>query len=197
MMIDKVCFFEEKGKMKTLKNMFSVLLVVALIFCVVGCGSSTNPASTPSNGGNSGGGNSGGTGGNTGGAGNSGGSNSSSSGTTYYSYEISQEDIFTLQFNVSGVLQNPSDLPSSMTTEAAELLFQKFTLSSSNLYTSLYFNKTESVIPAYASWYTYTLENGELTFYVNGEATSITATANGDEYVSDYNGYTLKFKRVN
>ncbi|MCR4714681.1 MAG: hypothetical protein K5751_09955 [Treponemataceae bacterium] len=183
--------------MKTLKNMFSVLLVVALIFCVVGCGSSTNPASTPSNGGNSGGGNSGGTGGNTGGAGNSGGSNSSSSGTTYYSYEISQEDIFTLQFNVSGVLQNPSDLPSSMTTEAAELLFQKFTLSSSNLYTSLYFNKTESVIPAYASWYTYTLENGELTFYVNGEATSITATANGDEYVSDYNGYTLKFKRVN
>ena len=168
--------------MKTLKSLFTVLLIVSLAFCVIGCGSSTDPDS-------SGGGNNGG--GNNGGAGNSG------SGTTYYSYEISQEDVFTLQFNVSGVLQNPNDLPSSMTTEAAELLFQKFTLGSGNLYTSLYFNKTESVIPAYASWYTYTLENGELTFYVNGEATSITATANGDEYVSDYNGYVVKFKRVN
>ena len=168
--------------MKTLKSLFTVLLIVSLAFCVIGCGSSTDPDS-------SGGGNNGG--GNNGGAGNSG------SGTTYYSYEVSMGTTFTLQFNANGVLQNPSALPSYMTTEQAELLFQKFTLGSGNLYTSLYFNKTESVNPAYASWYTYTLENGELTFYVNGEATSITATANGDEYVSDYNGYTLKFKRVN
>ena len=168
--------------MKTLKSLFTVLLIVSLAFCVIGCGSSTDPDS-------SGGGNNGG--GNNGGAGNSG------SGTTYYSYEISMGDTFTFEFNANGELLNPSALPSYMTTEQAELLFQKFTLGSGNLYTSLYFNKTESVIPAYASWYTYTLENGELTFYVNGEATSITATANGDEYVSDYNGYTLKFKRVN
>lgn len=168
--------------MKTLKSLFTVLLIVSLAFCVIGCGSSTDPDS-------SGGGNNSGE--NNGGAGNSG------SGTTYYSYEISMEDTFTFEFNANGELLNPSALPSYMTTEQAELLFQKFTLGSGNLYTSLYFNKTESVIPAYASWYTYTLENGELTFYVNGEATSITATANGDEYVSDYNGYTLKFKRVN
>ena len=176
--------------MKTLKSLFTVLLFVALAFCVVGCGSKTEPSLTPSVGGNGGSGSNGG--GNNGGSGNS-----RPSGTTYYSYEISMEDTFTFEFNANGELLNPSALPSYMTTQSAELLFQKFTLSSGNLYTSLYFNKTESVNPNYASWYTYTLENGQLTFYVNGDESSFSATESGDEFVSDSNGYIVKFKRVN